>query len=121
MARKLPRVLLLVSCRSRIRQTLRAWMSTNDTPRCAATRSFLASPAFQKIWVAVNTRAHEQLVKILTGQGHYVQTAHGQVAIDLAPVLARIKQRLDARGVTVFDRVPTTTVKSNFVLISSKQ
>ena len=86
-----------------------------------ATKSFLASPAFQKIWVAVNTRAHEQLVKILTGQGHYVQTAHGQVAIDLAPVLARIKQRLDARGVTVFDRVPTTTVKSNFVLISSKQ
>lgn len=86
-----------------------------------ATKGFLASPAFQKLWVQLNTRAHEQLVKILTGQGHYVQTAHGEVAIDLAPVLARVKERLDERGVTVFDRVPTTTVKSKFVLISSKQ
>jgi hypothetical protein len=86
-----------------------------------ATKSFVASDAFEKIWVALNTRAHEQLVKILTGQGHYVQTAHGEVAIDLSPVLARVKQRLDARGVTVFDRVPTSTVKSSFVLVNSKQ
>jgi hypothetical protein len=86
-----------------------------------ATKRFLASPAFQKLWVQLNTRAHEQLVKILTGEGHYVQTAHGQVAIDLAPVLARVKERLDKRGVNIFDRVPTTTVKSKFVLISSKQ
>jgi hypothetical protein len=86
-----------------------------------ATKQFLASRAFQNLWVQLNTRAHEQLVKILTGQGHYVQTAHGEVAIDLAPVLARVKERLDERGVTVFDRVPTETVKSKFVLIDSKQ
>jgi hypothetical protein len=86
-----------------------------------ATKKFLASDAFQKLWVQVNRRAHEQLNKILTGQGHYVQTAHGEVAIDLAPVLAKIKQRLDARGVTVFDRVPTDSVNSSFVLVSSKQ
>jgi hypothetical protein len=85
-----------------------------------ATKRFLASDAFQKIWVEVNKRAHKQLNKILTGQGHYVQTAHGEVAIDLAPVLVKIKERLDARGVTVFDRVPTDTVNSSFVLISSK-
>jgi hypothetical protein len=85
------------------------------------TKQFLASDAFQKIWVEVNRRAHEQLNKILTGQGHYVQTAHGDVVVDLAPVLAKLKERLDARGVTVFDRVPTTSVKSSFVLISSKQ
>jgi hypothetical protein len=85
-----------------------------------ATKQFLASPAFQKLWAELSTRAHTQLVKILTGQGHYVQTAHGEVAIDLAPVLARVKQRLDERGVTIFDRVPTATVKSKFVLIDSK-
>jgi hypothetical protein len=85
------------------------------------TKRFLASDAFQKIWVEVNRRAHEQLNKILTGQGHYVQTAHGDVVVDLAPVLAKLKDRLDARGVRVFDRVPTESVKSSFVLISSKQ
>ena len=84
------------------------------------TKRFLASDAFQKIWVEVNRRAHKQLNKILTGQGHYVQTAHGDVVVDLAPVLARLKERLDARGITLFDRVPTESVKSSFVLISSK-
>lgn len=82
---------------------------------------FLASPAFEKLWVELNKRAHEQLVKILTGQGHYVQTAHGEVAIDLAPVVTKVKQRLDARGVTFFDRVPTSTFKSKFVIVNSKQ
>lgn len=84
------------------------------------TKKFLATDAFQKIWVEVNRRAHKQLNKILTGQGHYVQTAHGEVVVDLAPVLARLKDRLDARGITVFDRVPTDSVNSRFVLISSK-
>ena len=84
------------------------------------TKKFLATDAFQKIWVEVNRRAHKQLNKILTGQGHYVQTAHGEVVVDLAPVLARLKDRLDARGITVFDRVPTNSVNSRFVLISSK-
>ena len=82
---------------------------------------FLASSAFQKLWVELNKRAHTQLVKILTGQGHYVETAHGEVAIDLAPVVAKVKQRLDERGVRFFDRVPTSTFNSRFVLVSSKQ
>src|SRR5947207_1496107 len=89
---------------------------TQDT-----TKKFLASDAFQKLWVEVNRRSHKQLNKVLTGQGHYVQTAHGEVAIDLAPVMVRIKHRLDERGITIFDRVPTSTVNSKFVIVSSKQ
>jgi len=89
---------------------------TQDT-----TKKFLASDAFQKLWVELNRRSHKQLNKILTGQGHYVQTAHGEVAIDLAPVMVRVKHRLDERGITVFDRVPTSTVNSKFVIVSSKQ
>lgn len=85
------------------------------------TKRFLATDAFEKVWVETNRRAHKQLNKILTGQGHYVQTAHGDVVVDLAPVLAKLKERLDARGITVFDRVPTSSVNSRFVLISSKQ
>lgn len=85
------------------------------------TKRFLDSDAFEKLWVEGNRRAHKQLNKILTGQGHYIQTAHGDVVVDLAPVLAKLKERLDARGITVFDRVPTSSVNSRFVLISSKQ
>jgi hypothetical protein len=84
-------------------------------------RRFLASSAFQKLWVELNRRSHEQLVKILTGQGHYVQTAHGEVAIDLAPVATRVKERLDQTGVTFFDKVPTSSFNSKFVIVSSKQ
>jgi hypothetical protein len=85
------------------------------------TKRFLDTDAFEKVWVETNRRAHKQLNKILTGQGHYVQTAHGDVVVDLAPVLAKLKERLDARGITVFDRVPTDSVNSRFVLVSSKQ
>ena len=34
------------------------------------TQRFLDSAAFAKIWVETNRRAHKQLNKILTGQGH---------------------------------------------------
>jgi hypothetical protein len=86
------------------------------------TERFLASPAFQTLWVELNRRAHGQLVKLLTGErGRVVQTANGKVVIDLAPVLARVKQRLHDRGVSVFDSVPQGSIPSSFVLLDSKQ
>lgn len=46
------------------------------------TMSFLASDAFQKLWVEINRRAHKQLVKVLTGKGgKVVQTKNGQVEV----------------------------------------
>ena len=87
-----------------------------------ATASFLASDQFQKLWVELNKRAHSQLVKVLTGKGgKLVQTKNGQVVINLAPVLARVEQRLHDRGINIFDRLPPTTIKSNFVILDSKQ
>jgi hypothetical protein len=85
------------------------------------TIGFLASDAFQKLWVRVNTRAHKQLVKVLTGKGgKLVQTKNGEVVVDLAPVLARVEQRLDKRGITIFDRVPATSIRSSFVILDSE-
>lgn len=87
-----------------------------------ATASFLASDQFQRLWVELNTRAHKQLVKVLTGKGgRLVQTKNGKVVIDLAPALARVKQRLHERGITVFDRIPAGVIRSNFVILDSKQ
>jgi len=88
----------------------------------SATQSFLASDAFQRLWIELNTRAHKQLVKVLTGKGgRFVQTRNGQVAIDLAPVLKRVEERLRARGIDVFSRVDPSASPTNFVILDSKQ
>lgn len=87
-----------------------------------ATASFLASDQFQRLWVELNTRAHKQLVKLLTGKGgKLVQTKNGQVVIDLAPALAIVEQRLHDRGINVFDRIPASSIRSTFVIVDSKQ
>jgi hypothetical protein len=85
------------------------------------TLTFLASDAFQRLWVELNRRAHEQLVKVLTGQGKVVQTANGRVEINLAPVLARVETRLHNRGIDVFDHIPPESIKTNFVILNSEQ
>ena len=85
-------------------------------------QSFLASDAFQRLWVEINRRAHDQLVEVLTGRGgRLVQTKNGQVVVNLAPVLARVEQRLHERGIDIFDRIPPSAVPSNFVILDSKQ
>ena len=84
--------------------------------------SFLASDAFQKLWVEINRRAHRQLVKVLTGKGgKMVQTKNGQVVVNLAPALARVEQRLHDRGIQIFDKIPPSAIPSNFVILDSKQ
>jgi hypothetical protein len=77
------------------------------------------SPQFEEAWVAANRVSHKQLVAVLTGSGHgSVSTANGRVTIDLSSVEVQAKKRLDARGITVFDRVPA--VKGlDFVLFES--
>jgi hypothetical protein len=86
------------------------------------TRSFLASDAFQKLWVELNRRAHRQLVKVLTGKGgKLVQTKNGQVVVNLAPALARVEQRLHDRGIDIFDQIPPSAIPSSFVILDSDQ
>ena len=86
------------------------------------TKSFLASDAFQKLWVELNRRAHKQLVKVLTGKGgKLVETKNGQVVVNLAPALKRVEQRLHDRGIDIFDRIPPSAIPSSFVILDSKQ
>jgi hypothetical protein len=77
------------------------------------------SPQFEKAWVTANRVSHKQLVAVLTGSGNgSVSTANGRVTIDLSAVEVQAKEKLDARGITVFDKVPA--VKGlNFVLFQS--
>jgi hypothetical protein len=77
------------------------------------------SKQFSEVWIAVNRTAHKQLVAVLTGSGAgSVSSKNGKVTIDLSQVEANLKKRLDANGITVFNKVPA--VKGlNFVLFQS--
>ena len=77
------------------------------------------SPKFEQLWVAVNRASHKQLVTVLTGSSAgSVSTKGGKITVDLSKVEATVKQKLDAQGITVFDKVPA--VKGlNYVLFQS--
>jgi hypothetical protein len=79
------------------------------------------SAQFEKVWVAANRASHQQLVNLLTGsQQGSLSSSGGRVTIDLSQVEAEAKKRLDAKGITVFDKVPA--VKGvKFVLFQSDQ
>jgi hypothetical protein len=86
-----------------------------------ATLKAVQSPQFEKAWTAANRASHTQLVNLLTGsQQGALSSSNGKVTIDLSQVEVEAKKRLDARGITVFDRVPA--VKGvKFVLFQSNQ
>lgn len=79
------------------------------------------SPKFQKLWVAVNLRGHKQVVALLIGsKTGALQSSDGKVTIDLSVVEASVRKELDARGITVFDKVPTINAPT-IVLFQSTQ
>jgi hypothetical protein len=82
------------------------------------TLTFVQSPAFKKLWVTINERAHKQVVALLTGDNSGVLTSdQGKVALDLGNVQAKVRQALHKKGITIFDKVPTTN--TSFVLFQS--
>ena len=78
------------------------------------------SKQFYTLWVAANRASHKQLVAVLTGSNEgSVSSRNGKVTIDLSQVEVQVKKKLDAKGITVFDKVPA--VKGlDFVLFQSK-
>ncbi len=85
------------------------------------TLKFVQSPAFRELWVSINRKAHKQVVALLTGDNSGVLTAdRGKVSLDLGNVEAKVKQALDKKGITIFDKVPTANGTS-FVLFQSDQ
>ncbi len=83
------------------------------------TLKLVQSPKFEQLWVTANRASHKQLVAVLTGtQQGAVSTKDGRITIDLGKVEATVKKDLDAKGITVFDKVPA--VKGlNYVLFQS--
>ena len=86
----------------------------------AALRLF-QSDRFQTVWDNVNRRAHTAVVKVLTGGGSRVSTNDGTVSVNIEQIFTNVKQRLDARGITVFDEAQLPAKYQSVVLIQSKQ
>jgi hypothetical protein len=78
----------------------------------------VTSPQFTNAWIQVNTVAHEQLVKALSGQGGSIIVSNGKVTIDLAPFIAIVKQDLVKRGFTLVNSLPP--IHPTLALFSSR-
>jgi hypothetical protein len=79
----------------------------------------VTSPAFARLWDRVNTVAHAQLVKALSGQGgSAVSVKNGQVTVSLGPFINEVKHHLAARGLTIVSRLPP--INPAFPLFSAK-
>jgi hypothetical protein len=85
------------------------------------TLTFVESEAFRSLWTTLNRAAHQQLVVLLTGSNFGpVSTDRGEVELDLGKVVDRVRQQLDANGITLFDGVGPS-VSPQLVLFKSTQ
>ena len=86
-------------------------------------REFVASDVFADIWVRVNTRAQQALVRLLKGEEDTgaVSLQGDQVVLDLSDVIDQVKQRLVARGLTIVERVPIPDKDRQIVLLEAPQ
>ncbi|WP_405884800.1 hypothetical protein OG762_42575 [Streptomyces sp. NBC_01136] len=79
----------------------------------------VSSNAFDTLWVNANRRAHNALNKALTGNATgAVSAKNGQVTIDVAPIVAQVKDRLVSAGFKPAARIPA--VHTDFVVFASK-
>lgn len=75
----------------------------------------VSSDRFATVWAEANRAVHAQLVATLTGQTREgVEITDGQVALDIAPFVEAVKERLVDRGIGVAARIPE--VHTSFVL-----
>ncbi|HRO92332.1 hypothetical protein [Citricoccus sp.] len=75
----------------------------------------VSSDRFATVWAEANRAVHAQLVATLTGQTREgVEITDGQVALDIAPFVEVVKERLVDRGIGVAARIPE--VHTSFVL-----
>jgi hypothetical protein len=76
------------------------------------------SDAFADAWVQANRVAHQALVAALTGEGGGAVTVEGDaVSVNMAAMIAAVKQSLIDAGFTLAERIPE--VDASFVLFQS--
>jgi hypothetical protein len=81
----------------------------------------LSSDQFETVWERANRRAHDQVVDVLTGEGKTVETANGEVVVNLTPVVDRVKKKLNDLGIDVFNDVSAERISPRLVLFQSDE
>jgi hypothetical protein len=86
-------------------------------------RAFVASDEFADIWIRVNTRAQQALVRVLKGDSDAgaVSLQGDQVVLDVSDVIDQVKQRLVARGLTIAQNIPVPNADKQIVLLNAPQ
>ena len=70
-------------------------------------RKIVTGPRFAQAWVQANTLVHQELVKVLSGQGSSsVSVKNGQVVLGLGPFIDVVKQDLVKRGFSLVSKIP---------------
>ena len=79
----------------------------------------VTSDQFATLWVDANRAVHSSLDKALTGKGGgAVSLENNQVAIDIGPFVAKVKDELVSSGFGPAAKIPE--VHTNFVVFASK-
>jgi hypothetical protein len=79
----------------------------------------VTGPRFASLWVQVNTIVHQELVKVLSGQGNSsVSVKNGQVVVGLGPFIDLIKRDLVKQGFTLVSKIPA--VNPTLTLFSAR-
>jgi hypothetical protein len=79
----------------------------------------VTSPRAANLWIQINRAAHDQLVRVLSGQDNSaITTSNFQVILDLGPFVNVVKQDLAQRGFTSIGKLPP--IHPAIVLYSSK-
>jgi hypothetical protein len=67
----------------------------------------ISGPRVAKLWVQVNTVAHQAVVKVLSGEGNgAVSTSNGQIVLNLGPFITVVKQDLVDHGFALASNIP---------------
>lgn len=85
-----------------------------------AVSTFVASDAFETIWITVNTAVQKSVLLILEGkEGGPVSLQGDEVILDISPLITAVQQNLVDRGVTVAANIPIPEIDKQVVLFSS--
>lgn len=85
-----------------------------------AVREVLRTDEFETVWTESVRLAHQTGVAVVTGRGDLARAEDGRVVLDLDALVERVLERLDERGLSLFeDGVPVEL--GTFVLFESDQ
>jgi hypothetical protein len=82
--------------------------------------TFVASDTFADLWVGLNTKAQQGLMRLLQGDNTGAVTLQGdQVVLDVSDVIDQVKARLVARGLTIVEKIPIPNIDKQIVLLDA--